>query len=289
MCNTLEMLLAQDFDDYEVIVVDQTLHYPVEVQRRLDSLIGTRVRYYKLPQPNVSRARNFGVRAAQAEIVNFLDDDVIFEKDYLRLHYLNFVNTDKKIGAVTGLILDHGHKSKQDGLRLMKSRFVMKGEVKLGDLTPVMWLSTCNVSYQRKAILEAGMFDEYLHTFCEDLDLSLRVSDMGYRLLLDNKIVVFHMESPEGGSRSIYRDERRKEEDLSAYIYCRLKNLHIYGVWITLKILFHHYRSYAICRAIIRKGSLGVCLKRNLTYIRLMKKVITDLKKRKRQSYNALS
>jgi GT2 family glycosyltransferase len=283
------MLLAQDFDDYEVIVVDQTPHYPVEVQRRLDSLIGTRIRYYKLPHPNVSRARNLGIRAAQAEIVNFLDDDVILERDYLKLHYLNFMDPDKKIGAVTGLIWEREYKSAQDSLNMMKARLAAKGELKLGDTALVGWLTTCNVSYLRKALFEVGMFDEYLHTFCEDVDLSLRVRHGGYRLLLDTKIIVFHLVSPEGGSRSIYRDERKKEENISAYSYCMLKNLHSYGVWSTLRVLFRQYRRYILCRPILKNGLLRECLRRNLTYIRLLKKVITDLKKRNRRSQEALS
>ena len=283
LCNTIGMLLAQDFDDYEIIVVDQTPHYPAEVQRRLDFLIGTRVRYYKLPYPNVSAARNLGIRAAQAEIVNFLDDDVIIERDYIRLHYLNFVNPDKKIGAVTGLILDYEYQCGQDGLKFMKSRLAVKDEVKLGDMVAVRWLTTCNVSYLRKALFEAEMFDENMSTYCEDLDISIRVRNLGYQLLLNTKINVFHMNSPYGGTRSGPADsfEYTRRIEIGSFNYCALKNWRIFGIWLTMRILFNEYRHYTFCRAVIRKGPYA-WLKKNLIYIRLMKRVISDLKKRKK-------
>ena len=133
MCKTIEMLLRQDFDEYEVIVVDQTPSHLPEVQQRLDSLLG-RIRYYKLDYPNIFAAFNLGIRVAQAEIINFLDDDVIIHKDYLMYYYRSFVNANDRIGGVMGLILDYEYSSEQDCLNMMKSRFGVLGEVKLGDV-----------------------------------------------------------------------------------------------------------------------------------------------------------
>ncbi len=269
--------MQQDFNGYEVIVVDQTPAYPAVVQQRLDSVIG-RIRYYRLGYPNISVARNLGIKVAKAQIINFLDDDAIIPKDYLASHYLSFVNANDKIAGIMGLNIDCEHDNEQGALDMAKGRFGALGGIELGGTVAVQWLQGCNVSYRRKVLLEVGMFDEYLISFCEDMDISVRIRNIGYQLLLDTKISAFHFILSYGGNRG-YPKARR----FISYNYCVLKNWRIAGIWRTLKILLKEYRYHAFCISVIRKGPRE-WLKRNLSYIRLMRAVILDLARKKRES-----
>lgn len=284
LCKTLEMALRQDFDDYEVIVVDQTPSYAPAVQEYLNSL-ASRIRYYKLPYPNVSAARNLGIRMAKGEILIFIDDDVIFYEDLIISHVRNF--THEKIGGVMGLILNSEDADLKECVAIAKSRFNAYGEVKLGDVVPVIWMNSGNVSYRCKALLEAGMFDEYLRISCEDVDMSIRVRAIGYQLLLDTKIKLIHLALPYGGCEEcgLKFSEQKEYERCLYYNYFLLKNWQIIGFWDTLAQLFNAYRSYAFSRSVIKKG-LYRWLQRNLMYIKSIKRVIVDLKKRKRILYS---
>lgn len=85
----IDSLLAQDFDNYELIVVDDgsadntsaMLHerYKAQIEQCRIRLIG-----YK-KNAGVSAARNIGLAAAQGEWIAYLDSDNILEKDFFKI------------------------------------------------------------------------------------------------------------------------------------------------------------------------------------------------------------
>src|SRR5215212_3810304 len=70
----IDSVLAQDFDDFELIVVDDgSADDTVEVVRRYDD---PRVRLVELGRNQGSNAaRNAGIRSASAPLIAFLDSD----------------------------------------------------------------------------------------------------------------------------------------------------------------------------------------------------------------------
>src|ERR1700733_2038251 len=85
LCDTVAMALAQDYPDFEVIVVDQTPEPPAMV-REFVKAAGDRLRYVRREIPNLPAARNTGIRIARGEIVVFIDDDVIIGPEYVTAH-----------------------------------------------------------------------------------------------------------------------------------------------------------------------------------------------------------
>lgn len=60
----------------------------------------------------------------------------------------------------------------------------------------VYHLSTCNVIYRRRPLLEAGNFSPDFSTVCEDVDISYRLQALGYSLLFASDSSVVHHVTP---------------------------------------------------------------------------------------------
>jgi O-antigen biosynthesis protein len=97
----LDSLAALDHPDYEVVVVDNT-GGDAET-RRLAEAAGAR--YACEPRRGASRARNAGARVAAGEIVAFIDDDAVADRQWLSEHVRALA--DPTLTATTGRILAH--------------------------------------------------------------------------------------------------------------------------------------------------------------------------------------
>ena len=60
LCNTVEYLLSQNYDNYEIIIADQTIIHDVETEDYLEK-VNDRIRYYKLAEQSLTKARNYKV------------------------------------------------------------------------------------------------------------------------------------------------------------------------------------------------------------------------------------
>src|SRR4051812_31365621 len=92
LCELLERFLAQDFTDFEVIVVEQSTQATAEQRRRLADLASVRrIRVYPRPPLGGAGARNEACRLARADIlVAFDDDDLPASTGWLRTLLRNF-------------------------------------------------------------------------------------------------------------------------------------------------------------------------------------------------------
>ena len=61
LADTIESVLKSDYPRFELVVVDQTAHYPAAVERRLRALQERHgYRHLQLPAANLPLARNVG-------------------------------------------------------------------------------------------------------------------------------------------------------------------------------------------------------------------------------------
>jgi glycosyltransferase involved in cell wall biosynthesis len=95
----LTSLSRLDYPFYEVTVVDNA---PRDERSRAVAL-RQGAQYLIEPVPGLSRARNRGARACEAEIVAYLDDDAVAEPDWLTVLARDF--GDPLVAAVAGAIL----------------------------------------------------------------------------------------------------------------------------------------------------------------------------------------
>lgn len=99
----LNALLALDYPNYEIVVVDNDPETAATAQLVIEGF-GPRVRYVREDRRGLASAHNRGLEEAQGEVVAFVDDDVIVDRHWLTAIAEGFAE-DTNVGCVSGLIL----------------------------------------------------------------------------------------------------------------------------------------------------------------------------------------
>jgi GT2 family glycosyltransferase len=257
LCNTLPFLLAQQYRNLEIIVVDQTPSMPARLEgfiRRSGDLIS----YYQLSAPNLPAARNVGVMKSTGDIMIFVDDDVVVGPHFVEQHMRAYA--DSSVSGVTGLCLPRAGTEQivEMQLRVLEERHDAARPLSRGQISTVSWIPGCHMSFRRGAIAEAGMFDEFFtgSAHCEDVDMSCRLRTLGHKLIVDTRIELIHLAVAEGGCevRSRLNDERRERHRFALTCYCRLKNRRLFGLSGTMLGMVQSYRVFALNRKLLRRG-----------------------------------
>jgi glycosyltransferase involved in cell wall biosynthesis len=104
----LRSILRSDYDDFEVIVVErrpQSLDIPRMLVNDFPS--DHRLRYVEAPSSSISVARNTGLSRAEGDVVAFVDDDLVVDRDWLRSS-AEALRGETGIACVTSLSLPGG-------------------------------------------------------------------------------------------------------------------------------------------------------------------------------------
>lgn len=103
----LQSILALDYSNYEVIVVDNAPRTSAtEDYIRTGFAHNPKVRYIREDMPGLAVAHNRALLEIKAPIVAFTDDDVIVDRLWLRALVSQF-QRDPRVGCVTGMILPY--------------------------------------------------------------------------------------------------------------------------------------------------------------------------------------
>lgn len=228
----LASLAAQTYphSHYEVIIVDdgsaddtaaaaeRLLAAGAEAgQAGREALVG---RVLRKANGGPASARNAGARASTAEVIAFIDADCVADPDWLEA----VVGTLARAGAQT---------TTQTATRpATQAPEQAAGQVAgvggpLKNVAPPGWVTgylgacqfyrqrerggvvdyllTANVAFRRAALAQVGGFDERPGVWAEDADLSFRLKQRGYGLLLAQRGAVTHYGAP-GTARGLWRE-----------------------------------------------------------------------------------
>ena len=196
------------------------------------------------------KARDLGWRKAKGEIVAWIDDDVILDKDWAK-NLTAIFQDHPEAGGVSGptIVAENLLKNrlvfwwygKKSWLAKLWVRLVLdKQPFRVGKITKIGWwspgsnfksclklrglqdvdyLEACNMSLRRKLVKKVGGFDlNYKGTseWCE-LDLAMRVKKLGYRLVWSNRVKLEHQVSRSG----VFVKRRNWPERIKNYLYFR--------------------------------------------------------------------
>jgi len=169
-------------------------------------------------------ARNLGIRKAKGDIICFLDDDSLPQKNWLYEITLPFYQGNADI--VSGKIISY---NQTKNLPYLLEKSVYK---------PQKRFATSNIAYRRKVFDKIGLFDtRFRLASWEDNDLGVRARLAGFRHIYNPQAVVKHQheESLEEFKEKALRNGRGLAIFLKKYF--SLPYVSLFFLYLTLRYL----------------------------------------------------
>jgi len=258
----LESISIQTMLPDEIVIVDSSDTEELKfVLNRFDDL---NIHYIHTSKPGLTLQRNIGIKASSGDIIVFSDDDMIWDKDYLKEITRVFDNYPaEKIGGVSGNIMWKEGVKKIEGIknflgfglhvfatifflpRYGSGRFQPSGMPTIirndvDNITKCEFLYGGSMSFRRKVISEF-MFDENFHGYSwgEDDDIAYRVSRKYQNIYTPFAKIVHNDSSP--STRGSKYDAMKTAIDNHYYLF--KKNLpqdfkHKFAFWWSVVGLF---------------------------------------------------
>lgn len=212
---TLPSLITQTRLPDELIIVDSSDNQQTE--KHIMSIKSTfPIRYFHT-LPGLTLQRNYGIQKSIGNWIFFFDDDVYLNADYFAVVEKVFIEDVKHlIGAVGGKIINNSPQTSRMRFEhfifgFMRSLFGVVGtgngrfyfsgmpshpsQNKLGGF--IECLSGCCMAFRRE-VFDKISFDESLahYGLMEDVDISKRTLDAGYKIYYQPTATLIHNESP---------------------------------------------------------------------------------------------
>jgi glycosyltransferase involved in cell wall biosynthesis len=171
----LTSLLAQTFNDFEIIVIDDVSND--KTREIIEKFKDKRIRYFRNKNwLGLSRSRNECLKQATGTYVFFTDGDCTISRNWIAegLRYLKTANCIGVEGKTYYVAKEYKPTRSDDVV-----------ENKTGGL-----FMTCNIAFKKTILQTIGGFDERF-TFHEDRDLALRALNYG-KIFFNPKMIVFH-------------------------------------------------------------------------------------------------
>jgi len=202
LLDTLKDILNQKFEDYEVLVVDQSDEIPREIFDFVKKYKNRIKYFYKLPFKGLPQARNFGFQFAQGDILIYIDDDIRTDNMFIKNHFDIF--NDSKIGVSGGKVIEEGMGNGNKVGKFNPWTFKITTNFANDSFQKVDHIKGCNFAVKKSVLNEINGFDEKLSigaALYEELEMNLRVRKKGYKIVFNPKAALRHLVAPSGGCR----------------------------------------------------------------------------------------
>lgn len=166
---TIDSFIAQDFNDWEMIVVDDhskdNTKEVIEKYHKRDARIGYMLNERK---KGAQGARNTGILHAQADWVVLFDSD-----DYV---YPNFLSTLKAaVDDKTDVVTCYAQIMMQDGSEARVLEWGGEGNIEYGLLTGANYVNFDDCLFRKSKLFEIGLLDEDCPRY-QEFDTHIRLS-----------------------------------------------------------------------------------------------------------------
>lgn len=196
LAGLFDSILKLDYpkDKLEVIMVDNNSSD--------DSIksVGDNFSWVRIIRNNVNNysiANNVGIKSAKGEFVALINNDLTLDKDWL-IELIKVIGRDSGIGAVSGKILFPGGKLQSTGHHELPHLYWADRGFKEDDkgqydvTSEVSSLSHCATLYRKECIVTIGPIDEDFNLYMEDVDMSIRATQKGWRLFYVPQAIAYH-------------------------------------------------------------------------------------------------
>ncbi len=196
----LDSITRQSYRSFEIVVVDNA---------STDDSVGYIRKYYPdvkivISKTNIGfgRANNLCVRSTRGDIIFFLNNDTVLERDLLEKLLRN---REKNKFNITGpKIIDYGGKE-------IHGRYKMTIDPTgyLGSGEKTFFIDGCALMIGKKDFLYLGGFDEKYFMYCEDVDLCWRAHLYNMKIEVCEDAIVKHFGGGTGGYTQFDKNVRR--------------------------------------------------------------------------------
>ncbi|HOZ30163.1 MAG TPA: glycosyltransferase family 2 protein [Bacteroidales bacterium] len=176
------------------------------------------VNYLKINYPNLkliildknygfAGGYNIGLKEIQAEYFLLLNSDIEVPKDWLNPLY-EIMKSDTSIGICGPKLLNYNNHELFEyagasggfidkyAYPFCRGRIFVhceKDEGQYNDTTDCFWISGAAMMIRSDLFFKAGGFDEIFFAHQEEIDLCWRIQNLGYRVVIQPKSVVYHI------------------------------------------------------------------------------------------------
>lgn len=187
----INSVLKQDYPDFEVFIVDDGSE-KIDVCATLSMFTDARIRCLRNFEPlGVAGVRNRLMSLASGDLFCVIDDDAYFADERALSTLVEVFAANPKVGIVATKVIDHrtGHTR----LLVPFSKFALLKQPALVDTEQDVsyFVGTCH-AIRRDVIERCGHYQSDLVYGEEELDLSYRVVQAGFRIRYIPSVVVHH-------------------------------------------------------------------------------------------------
>ena len=235
LINCLDSILKQTYRDYEILVIDNgstdgTLEYlknkkNIKIIKNLTNL-------------GASAARNQAIVKSNGEFLWFLDSDAEVKDKNCLYNMIKILKENSDIGQIGGemVLFDKNYKIRvSNSNRNQDGVFIYTYSAKMRE---VDYVATSNCFMKKSLLFKVGGFDPYYFYGYEDNDLGFQVRKIGYKNIIDDRILAYHHVDKKTRLSNFFRFHRNsvrlliKKENLFFLLF-----LPIIDFYTTLKLL----------------------------------------------------
>jgi glycosyltransferase involved in cell wall biosynthesis len=169
----VQSVLAQSFEDYEIIVVDD--QSTDEFYRQLEPFL-SEVQYVRQDHAGSAVARNRGILLSSGEYIAFLDADDLWAQSKLQKQ-VEFMDQNPEV-VLTYADFSKSANQQERGESAIRSRRYWKAGAEFESLLRQNFIHTSSAMVRRDVLAESGVFDPMLIN-AQDWDLWIRLAEVG--------------------------------------------------------------------------------------------------------------
>ena len=179
----IESVLAQTYEDFELIVVDDGS--ADETEKVVTSYKDSRIHYHRMPENGgQSKARNCGMKLARYDYLAFEDSDDLWRPEKLKAQ----MDAMRDAGDAVGMVYHKFRYDLGEGRGMVLPDEKIPPEKKSGDIyAQLLWDNLVGIPtmlLKKKCVEAVGGLDESLRCL-EDYDFALRIAQKYQVVFLD--------------------------------------------------------------------------------------------------------
>ena len=260
LINTIRSLKEQNYIGYEIIVVDngcsEHIRLLVENQKKDKDTKKCSIRYIRSPDIGLHNTRHLGAKTAKGEILLYIDDDIIADKNLLQEIIKPYHKAN--VGCVGGRILPDWEVEPPEWKNQVPKWYLSILDDDEGP-KEVQWIYGCNFSIRKALLFKVGGFNpdafgnKKLWWYRGDGEIGLlkKILKAGKKVIYNPNALVWHLIPKERLTLGYIKERAFKTgiEDSFSRFYYNKTSFNIikfisYSTVSGVRYLFHNNLAY---------------------------------------------